>query len=273
MPGDVSISVVAICKNEEADLPGFLANLAPWVDEIVLVDDESSDSTLAIAEAAGEKVIVVSQLMSKEGFAGQRNAGIAASSGDWILNMDIDERVTPTLRDEILAAISNTCLNGYRYRRLNFFLHRPMKAGGWTTWNNPQLARKNYHRYVNKLHERCVVEGAPEAVGQLSGFMWHLNDDSYEERMNKSFQYCKLVAEELIGDGRKISWASLLLRPLKIFLKKYVLQRGFLDKTPGLIAALHSADAEFRACALVWDAQNRISRAYLEEQVKAEGSN
>lgn len=270
MASKVSISVVAICKNEQTDLPGFFANLTSWVDEIILVDDESTDNTRHIAEVAGDKVRVISQPLGDQGFAGQRNAGVAASSGDWILNMDIDERVTPALRDEILAVIPNSRLNGYRYRRLNFFLHRPMKAGGWNSWNNPQLARRGYHRYVNKVHERCVIDGEPDTVGQLNGLMWHLNDESYEERMAKSTQYSKLIADEILAKGSTVTWISLLLSPLKVFVKKYVLQRGFLDKTPGLIAALHSASAEFRARALVWDTQNKISRVCIEEKILAD---
>lgn len=266
-----TLTAAAVCRNEEADLPGFLDNLLPWVDEIVIVDDASVDRTVQISENAGGKVKLVRQAMNDdEGFAGQRNRGLAEATGDWILNMDIDERVSPQLAAEILAVIQDTPLNGFRYRRLNYFLHRPMRYGGWNGWNNPQLARRGRHRYENRIHEQCVVDGAPEMVGQLRNFMYHLNDDGYEERMRKSFQYSRLEADKVCRLNIRVAWGHILLRPCLEFLKLYVFKRGFLDGMPGLIGALHSASAVFRQYALAWDRQNRIPRTDLEEQLKQE---
>jgi len=267
----VTISVVAISYNEEVDLPGFLAHLLPWVHEIIIVDDGSTDRTISIAEAANEKVKLIRHKMTEEGgFAEQRNQGIAAATGDWVLNMDIDERVTPQLAVEISRAIQHTQYHAFRYHRLNFFLHRPMKQGGWNSWNNPQLARRGFHRYVNKIHERCAVEGEPEFIAQLNSVMWHLNDDSYGERMRKSFQYCKLEADKLCEQHKQVSWGDIAFRPLMEFAKQYLYKRGFVDGVPGLIAALHSASAIFRAYALAWDRQNRISRAQLEKKLQSQ---
>ena len=266
--GSPTLSVVAISYNEEQDLPDFLKNLLPWVDEIVIVDDESTDQTARIAQAAGEKVnFIVHKRTEEDGFAGQRNIGLQHATSDWVLNMDIDERVSPQLKQEMLQGICNTPLNAFRYKRLNFFLHRKMTAGGWDSWNNPQLARRTHHYYVGKIHEHSVVEGAPGTIGQLNGQMWHLNDNSYAERMRKSFQYCNLEADKLLEAGKRVSSLGILVQPIREFIKKYVVKQGFRDGTAGLIAALHSACATFRTHALVWDAQNRISREQLEIDV------
>ncbi len=262
-----TLSVVAISRNEEVDLPGFLANLLPWVDEIIIVDDGSTDKTLSIAADSDLKVKVVSHSMSGDGFAGQRNAGIRVAESDWVLNMDIDERVTPELASEIRDVICNTDKNAFCYQRKNFFLHRPMRAGGWNSWNNPQLARRGYHYYENKVHERCVVDGAPETIGQLKNKMWHLNDANYKERMGKSFGYCQLEADNLMKTGRKISFIKIFIFPIMEFIKKYILKRGFIDGVPGLISAMHSACAVFRTYALVWDMQHAIPRHELEERM------
>jgi (heptosyl)LPS beta-1,4-glucosyltransferase len=264
-----TLSVVAICRNEQRDLPGFLEHLLPWVDEIVLVDDGSTDTTEVIANKACEKVKFIRHPRTQaDGFAGQRNCGIAASTCDWILNMDIDERPTPALKAEILHAISATPLNAFRYRRSNYFLHRPMRAGGWNSWNNPQLARREHHSYQGKVHERCVVVGTPESIGQLNEYMLHLNDEDYAERLRKSMQYCRLEADRIIASGRIVSAGRLLISPFFEFAKKYFLQRGFRDGVPGLISAMHAACATFRALALVWDAQNRIPREQLESEIR-----
>ncbi|MCP3955992.1 MAG: glycosyltransferase family 2 protein [Desulfobacterales bacterium] len=159
-----TLGVVAICKNEEKDLSAFIEHLLPWVDEIVIVDDGSIDSSRDIIRAAGAKVHLVEHTMDQEtGFSGLRNIGIdrATATADWLLHMDIDERVPPAFAAEIRANICHTRRNGFKYRRLNYFLHREMRGGGWQEWNKCQLARKGKHSFQNKAHEVCVIDGDP----------------------------------------------------------------------------------------------------------------
>jgi glycosyltransferase involved in cell wall biosynthesis len=263
-----SLAAVAICKNEEMNLPGLIANLQGWVDQIVIVDDGSTDQSREIAEAAGEKVKWVHHRMDPDfGYAGQRNHGIQSANCDWLLHMDCDERVPPALASEIQDAVKAEDMNGFRYQRLNYFLHRPMRHGGWTSWNRPQLARRGHHRFEGKLHEACVIEGGDARIGQLGFQMFHLNDDSFAARLRKSANYVEMSAAAYEANGYSVTGGRIFWRSIREFTKRYLIQRGFLDGTPGLIAALHSATAEFRAQALVWDRQHRIPRADLEADV------
>lgn len=261
------LSVVAISRNEERDLPGFLTNVLPWADEVVLVDDNSTDNTRQIAKEAGETLRLIDHPMSEGGFAEQRNVGIAHARSEWLLHMDVDERVPPTLAREIRDSISRTHLNAFRYRRLNFFMHRPMRGGFWRGWNNPQLARAGSHKFVNRLHEQCVVDGAPEKVGQLTEEMWHLCDESYLERLSKSNRYCQMDAQKLIAGGSRVRWTHLLVLPMVEFMRTYLFKRGFRDGVPGLIGALHAASAIFRTRAIAWEMQNSVSRTELERAI------
>jgi len=263
------LSIVGICQNEEKDLPGFIQHLLPWVDEIILVDSGSTDQTANIAHQYPDKVRFFAKPMnSSDGYGGQRTFGVQKARSKWVLNMDIDERVPPELAKEILGKIQNSPLNAYRYRRLNFFAHRPMKAGGWTSWNNPQLAKKNKHFYQGRLHEKAIIDGGESMIGQLYQPMWHLNDDGYRERMRKSFKYAQMEAEFLIQRQYTVKPYQLLLKPILEFIKKYIYKQGFRDGTPGLLAALHSADSIFRTYATAWDEQNRIPRSALEQQIQ-----
>lgn len=263
-----TLGVVAISYNEREDMPGFLENLVSWVDEIVIVDDGSSDETEAICAAAGSKVkFLKSPRKEGEYFSDQRNKGIDAAESDWLLHMDVDERVTKELSIEILKAINDSAFDGYRYRRLNHFMHRPMYGGGWQDWNLIHLARRDLFRFGGMFHESCHLDAPESRVGQLSSKMVHFNEHNFEKRLNKSGVYLEEVVKGVEKKGKISGW--LIARAtLAEFLKKYVYKRGYRDGTPGLIFAIHAATATFRAHALVWDRQNRISRAELEERVK-----
>ncbi len=272
-PKRATLAAVAICKNEERDIRGFLDHLLPWIDEVVVIDDGSTDRTLEILRAEGDRVTVIERSMDPvDGFAGQRNAGIDAARSDWLIHMDIDERVTPELAREIRASIDGTDLNGLRYRRTNYFLHRPMRAGGWETWNRPQIARRGSHRFKNRIHEECVIDGGEDRIGQLESRMPHLIDGSYTERLAKSFQYCQVVADQKLEQGERVRFSTLLLRPALLFIKRYLIQRGIVDGIPGLIAALNTSGAEFRSLAIVWDRQNKVPRSELEAEIASRWS-
>jgi glycosyltransferase involved in cell wall biosynthesis len=265
-----TICVAAICLDEERDIAAFLEHLLRWVDEIVIVDDGSQDRTAEVASEFDERVKFVSSPRHPgEGFCDQRNKAIAVAQSDWLLHMDIDERVPPQLATEIMSAVQSPSFDGYRFRRLNFFLHRPIRNGGWGDWNQVHLARRGVHEFTGKVHEACRVEVPPERIGQLQGFMWHLNDADYHERIRKSDSYSTWEADQIIRTGKTVRWYHLLSAPLRRFLVLFIAKMGFRDGAVGLLAALHSASAEFRSRALVWDQQNRIERETIEGQMAA----
>lgn len=264
-----TVGVVAICYNEERDLPGFFDSLLPWVDEIVLVDDGSTDATHQQAKAHPEKVkLVVAPRGEGEYYSHQRNKGIAAATSDWLLHMDVDERVTPALAEEIRVAVQSSSTDAYRFRRRNYFLNRPMRGGGWQTWNQIHLAHRDSLSFSGMYHEACEVACPEERIGQLAEPMWHLNDDTYAERMSKSMRYCEEQAICIAGKHPKLNGWHLVMLPLIEFARKYIGKMGFRDGTPGLLWALHSAGATQRACSLAWDQQNRQSRASVEITIK-----
>jgi (heptosyl)LPS beta-1,4-glucosyltransferase len=262
-----TLSVVGISKNEEQDMPGFLRHLEPWVDEIVIVDDSSSDGTLDIVRRAGPKVKLVEHPMGPGGFAGQRNAGIQAARSDWLLHLDIDMRVTPDLAFEILQAISDQAQDAFNFRRKEFFLQHPIHYGGWGKWNNPWLARQGKHHFENRLHEQCVIESSPGRIGQLAHPAWHLNDRSYAERMGKNLLYAQFEAERIVASGRPVGLKELLFYPAWRAFKSFILYGGIREGMMGMIFATYVFYSTFNWYACAWDIQHRIDRADLEEAI------
>lgn len=265
MDNKITLGVVAIAYNEETDLPGFLDHLIGWVNEIVIIDDGSTDTSKAIAEKYGSKVKFVS-LKRKQGeyFSDQRNKGIDYSKSHWLLHMDIDERVPNSLKIEILKAIQSEQYDGYKFKRLNYFFHRPMKGGGWTDWNLVHLAKREVLRFGGMFHESIHLNTAMERIGQLNEKMHHFNDDSYAERLRKSFTYQEEVIQSLENRNITVNYFNLIIAMLKEFIVKFFYKKGFLDGLPGLISACHAVFATFKAYVLLWEKQNKIERKDLE---------
>jgi (heptosyl)LPS beta-1,4-glucosyltransferase len=256
-----TLGVVALCRNEEQDLPGFLEHLLPWVDEIVLVDDGSTDGTLEMARNAGPKVsIIVSPRRSGEYYSHQRNKGINAARSDWLLHLDIDERVTPRLRGEIQATILRSDVDACRFYRQNFFLHRAVRGCGWQLWSYLHLARRAKFKFGGKVHEKCLLDSPKERIKRLKGHMWHFNEDSYSKRIEKSAFYTAVRAETIMESGKRVRVWDIVARPLIAFVKTYFLFLGFRDGVIGWIISMHDMAATFDAYVIVWDVQNRIPR-------------
>lgn len=261
------ISVCTISKNEERDIIGFLENVVDFADEIIIIDDDSNDKTKEIALSYGKKIRFIKNKMTTKDFASQRNISIANANGDWLIHMDIDERISKTLKEEIIKNIANPNISAFKHRRLNFFLNHKMKGGGFQSWNKIQIARNGIHHFINKIHENCIVDCNKDQILQLNGYMYHLTDDNYEERIYKSNSYVNIIVENLLSEGKQIKKYDILFKPIKRFLKRFFIQSGYKDGVYGLIWALHCFNSTFKVYCIAWLKQNRIERDKLENDL------
>ena len=128
-----TLSVVLITLNEAANLPRTLKSVE-WAHEIVVVDSGSTDGTQEAARKAGARVFEEPW----KGFAGQKNSAIAHATGDWVLSLDADEEVSAELAREIQELLKQEpAMSAYRVPRLNHFLGRALRHGGY--WPDPKL--------------------------------------------------------------------------------------------------------------------------------------
>ncbi len=251
-----TLSVVLITLNEAANLPRTLASVR-WAAEIVVVDSGSTDATLEIAADAGARVFAEPW----KGFASQKNSAISHATGDWVLSLDADEEVSPELAREIQALLAGEPgFTAYRIPRLNHFLGRPLRHGGY--WPDPKLRlfRRGAARFLDRpVHETMQSDG-PD--GWLRGPLIHYcypTLDDYIEHMNR---YSSIAAQALVASGRAgCSWPWLawnaLLNPAATFLYNYVFRLGFLDGRVGLLQHINHSFYIHWKYAKAWEFSRR----------------
>lgn len=230
-----TLSVIVITLNEERHIAACLESVA-WADEIIVVDAESKDETVAIARRFTARVFIE----KFRGYSGQKNFALAQARGEWVLWLDADERVTPELAEEIRRTIAAApAATGFEMPRKAYFLGRWIKHCGWYPGYVLRLFRRERGRFDDReVHETLLLDGEK---GRLRGDLDHYTDDSVEHYFWKFNRYTTLAAEELAGRGRRAGMFSILMRPLHAFLKMYIFKRGFLDGLPGLMLCLLSA--------------------------------
>jgi (heptosyl)LPS beta-1,4-glucosyltransferase len=231
-----TLSVVIITFNEEKNIGACLESVA-WADEIVVLDSGSTDGTEAICRRYTDKF----QYHAWAGYTAQRNTAHDMATGDWILSLDADERVTPGLHEEIKQLLANTSLKtmGYELPYKVFYRGKWLRHGGFFPEKHLRLFRRGHGGYGDRaVHETIRVDG-PTAV--LKNYIEHYTYDSVSDFLERMERYSSLSAEEYARLGRTTGPVRMGLHAFFNFFKMYFLQRGFLDGYEGfLMAVLYS---------------------------------
>lgn len=234
-----ALSVVIIARDEERDLPGCLDSVAGLADEVVVLDSGSTDRTRELARARGAKVFE----RPFDDYASHKQAAVERATGDWVLSIDADERVTPALRDEIRALLAappdgGAGNVGYEIPFEVHFLGRRLRFGGLGSERHLRLFRRGRGRFTGgSLHEGVRVDGP---VGRLRGPIRHLPYRDLGEYLAKLDRYTTLAAEKRRRAGRRFTPLHHLLPCWELF-HRLVLRLGVLDGTPGVAWAGLSA--------------------------------
>ncbi len=247
----MKISAIVLTKNSEKLIEDCLESLS-WVDEIIVVDDGSTDKTLEKVEKI-EKTRVVK---GKKGFSAKRNLGAKEASGDWLLYIDDDERVPPLLRREI---ISNTkpqlsSIKAYAIPRKNILLGREMKWGGWRPDYVTRLIKKDYlEKWEGELHEQPKIKGD---VGKLRNPLTHIGHRSLEEMVAKTNEWSEIEARLLYKSGHpKMNVFRFFSGGFREFWYRGIKKLGFLDGVVGIIEIVYQTFSRMITYAKLWELQ------------------
>jgi len=233
----VTLSVVVITLNEEANLGNLLESVRP-ADERIVLDCGSTDRTLEIARTFGAKTFCETW----QGYAVQKNSALAKATGDWILSLDADEAVEPELMEEIRHVLNHDLpVIGYYIPRKNYFLGRWIRHGGFYPDRKLRLFRRGCGRFGERpVHEVVQVDGPTGVLRHALVHNAYPTLESYISHMNR---YSSLGAEIAASDGKTgFSLLNILVNPAATFLYNYFFRLGLLDGREGLLLNLyHSA--------------------------------
>jgi glycosyltransferase involved in cell wall biosynthesis len=249
--GSVKLTVTVITRNEAANIEGALQSVT-WADEIVVVDANSSDDTVAIAKRYGARVDV----HPWAGYSAQRDYAAQIASHDWILAIDADERVPPALAEEIRGILSKgPTASGYRMPRASFYLGRWIRGTDWY----PDYQLRLYDRRIGKFNGKRVHESVELATGQPGKLKHDLQHYPYRDISDHVISidhYTTLAAEEWFATGRRTNALDVVLHPPAAFFRNYVMRRGFRDGTAGFLVSVLNSYYVFLKILKLWELQS-----------------
>ncbi|MBW1708661.1 MAG: glycosyltransferase family 2 protein [Deltaproteobacteria bacterium] len=231
-----TLSVAIITLNEEKNITACLKSVS-WAHEIVVLDSGSTDRTVELCQEYTNKIF----FQKWSGYSAQKNKAFDLTTGDWILSLDADERVTPELAVEIKELLERPQAEvaGYYLLRKVFYRGKWLRHGGFYPEKRLRLFRRGLGRCgPQTVHETIEVDGT---VNSLKYPMEHHSYDSVKDYLDRMETYSTLQAEEYLRQGRHTGPLRMSGHAGFTFIKMFFLRRGFLDGYEGfLMACLYS---------------------------------
>ncbi len=247
-----SLSVVLSVHNEETVLDDALKSVKEIADEIIIVNNESTDNSVKVAKKYTKNILEHKNnpLILNQA----KNYGFSKAKSDWILSLDPDERVSPELAKEIKMEVSQTSINGYWMPRQNLVFGKWLQHGIWYPDYQLRLFRKGKGKFpAIHNHEFLSVEGETK---KLRGHLIHKSYSSITEYIDKfNHTYTDNEAENFIKSGKKIIWIDAIRWPLSDFITNFFARRSYKDGLHGLVLSLLQAFYALEVFAKVWERQ------------------
>lgn len=251
----MKLSVIIIAKNAEREIADAIESVRQLADEVIVVDNGSTDRTVEIAKYFKAKVFE-SKVFD---FSALRNLGLKKAKGQWILYIDSDERVGDELKKEILRVISSQISRSHNLRGFGaFYVKRKNFYLGNNEWPYIEKIERLFKKdmlkgWKGKLHESPIIEGE---VGVLGGFLYHYTHSDLTSMVNKTLEWSNVEAELRFKAGHpKMTWWRFLRVMFTAFFDSYIRQAGWRVRTVGLIESIYQAFSMFVTYARLWEMQ------------------
>lgn len=248
------ISAVVLSKNEEDNIVDCVKSLS-FCNEIIIVDDYSSDRTIEVVKKLrNPKTVIIQRSLDKD-FSSQRNFGLSKTKGDWALFVDADERISDALAFEISNAVHQLTdqelskFSGFYIKRNDYMWGKQLKFGETGGIRLLRLAKKDAGEWEGKVHEKWKVKGN---IGTLKNPLIHFPHKTLQDFLKEINFYTSIRANELSKKNRTSSFLSILVYPVGKFLINYIVRRGFLDGIDGLIIAIMMSFHSFLVRGKLW---------------------
>ena len=243
------LSVTVITKNEAANIADALRSVA-WADELIVVDAESTDETVALARQFTDRVVV----RAWPGYIAQKNFAASLATNDWILSLDADERVTPPLADELRRLLDGAPPHAaYRMPRVTRYLGQWIRTTDWYPDDQLRLYDRRRAEWTGRyVHEAVSVKGT---IGRLSAEIEHVGFRDIADHLATIDRYTTFAARQMHEAGRKATWLHLAVYPRLAFFRNFVLKSGFRDGHLGLVLSKLNSYYVFLKYAKLWELQ------------------
>ena len=249
----MKISTIIITLNEEEHVDRCLESIRGLADEVVVVDCGSQDKTCEVVVSLGARLF----RRAWTNYSDQKNFAAAQASHDWILSLDADECLSPSLRQELLRVKANPSEPiAYEFPRRALYLGRWIRHCGWYPDYKVRLYRRERGRWEGSfVHEHLTCEGL---VGRLQSELLHYTCDSISEHACRVERYTTLAAQDLRSRGKRTGPLRIFGSPIVAFFASYFLKSGFLDGLHGFLISVFSAYYNFLKYSKLWDLQRSM---------------
>lgn len=251
-PENIPLSVAIITKNEEKNLSDCLKSVS-FADDIVVVDSGSTDRTLEIAGDFGCRVFAEEW----KGYGPQKNIALAKCRNEWVFQLDADERVPAETGEKIAEVLEKPEADAYSVKRKNYLHGRWLRHSGQWPDRQIRLVNKTRGMFQGAIHEKWVTDGQ---VRDLDVHIDHYSFDSYSDMLRTLNEYSTFTARELFVSGRRANVLSPIWHASGMFLKVFLLEKGFLDGMDGLVTASTKAGGSFFKYAKLLELQREDKR-------------
>lgn len=224
------ITVCILTKNSQDELPKIFPTMQ-FADQIVVIDDYSSDNTENIARA--HKADFYKRALNND-FASQRNYALQKARGEWVLFVDPDETVSQELAEEITQVIKVTKADGFMIKREDLFLGKKLRYGETSAIWLVRLGRKTKGKWQRPVHETWEIEN----IEMLKNSLLHNAHQNIAHFLTKINYYTDIEAVYRNKMGMITNLFEVIAFPLGKFVQNYIIRRGFLDGMEGFAMAL-----------------------------------